>query len=87
MGHVGDARSSFGELLRDHRRAAELTQEELAERAGVSVRTVSDLERGGCCPTAVLSPPTFRRAYCHSLGSPGWGEAALALIRRSGTLS
>lgn len=37
---------SFGELLRDHRRAAELTQEELAERAGLSRRTISDLERG-----------------------------------------
>ncbi|MBV9281645.1 MAG: tetratricopeptide repeat protein [Chloroflexi bacterium] len=37
---------SFGQLLRRHRRAAELTQEELAERAGISPRTVSDLERG-----------------------------------------
>jgi transcriptional regulator with XRE-family HTH domain len=32
--------------LRRHRRVARLTQEQLAERAGVSVRTVSDLERG-----------------------------------------
>jgi predicted ATPase/DNA-binding XRE family transcriptional regulator len=38
--------STFGELLRDRRRAAELTQEELAERAALSRRTVSDLERG-----------------------------------------
>jgi transcriptional regulator with XRE-family HTH domain len=38
--------SGFGELLRRHRVAAGLTQEVLAERAGVSVRTVSDLERG-----------------------------------------
>jgi non-specific serine/threonine protein kinase len=36
----------FGDLLRRARRAAGLTQEELAERAGVSVRGVSDLERG-----------------------------------------
>ena len=36
----------FGDLLRRHRRARELTQEELAERAGVSARAVSDLERG-----------------------------------------
>src|SRR5262249_12245438 len=34
-------------LLRDFRRAAGLTQEELAERAGVSVRSISDLERSG----------------------------------------
>jgi non-specific serine/threonine protein kinase len=37
----------FGELLRDQRRAAGLTQEELAERAGVSPRSISELERGG----------------------------------------
>ncbi|MBV9280264.1 MAG: AAA family ATPase, partial [Chloroflexi bacterium] len=37
---------TFGRLLRRHRRAAGLTQEGLAERAGISHRTVSDLERG-----------------------------------------
>jgi predicted ATPase/DNA-binding XRE family transcriptional regulator len=36
----------FGELLRRYRVAAGLTQEQLAERAGVSTRGVSDLERG-----------------------------------------
>jgi predicted ATPase/DNA-binding XRE family transcriptional regulator len=38
--------SSFGETLRRFRRAAGLTQAELAERAGLSERGVSDLERG-----------------------------------------
>lgn len=38
--------SSFGVLLKESRREAFLTQEELAERAGLSARTVSDLERG-----------------------------------------
>jgi DNA-binding CsgD family transcriptional regulator/transcriptional regulator with XRE-family HTH domain len=37
---------SFGELLRRARRAAGLTQEALAERARISVRGISDLERG-----------------------------------------
>lgn len=37
---------SFGGLLRSLRAAAGLTQEELAEAARVSYRTVSDLERG-----------------------------------------
>jgi non-specific serine/threonine protein kinase len=37
---------SLGDLLRRHRVAAGLTQEELAERAQVSARAVSDLERG-----------------------------------------
>jgi predicted ATPase/DNA-binding XRE family transcriptional regulator len=36
----------FAALLRQHRLAAGLTQEELAERAGTSARGVSDLERG-----------------------------------------
>ena len=37
---------SLGTLLRRYRRAARLTQEELAAKAGVSARTISDLERG-----------------------------------------
>ena len=37
---------SLGELLRNSRTAVGLTQEELADAAGVSSRTVSDLERG-----------------------------------------
>ena len=36
---------SFGALLKDYRQAVGLTQERLAERAGLSVRTISDLER------------------------------------------
>ena len=38
--------TDFGELLRRCRVAAGLTQEQLAERAGVSTRGISDLERG-----------------------------------------
>src|SRR5215213_7532867 len=38
--------SPVGELLRHHRVAAALSQEALAERAGLSVRAISDLERG-----------------------------------------
>ena len=37
---------AFGRMLRRYRLAAELTQEALAERAGLSVRGISDLERG-----------------------------------------
>jgi predicted ATPase/transcriptional regulator with XRE-family HTH domain len=37
---------AFADLLRRYRRASGLTQEELAERAGVSPRTISALERG-----------------------------------------
>jgi predicted ATPase/DNA-binding XRE family transcriptional regulator len=38
--------AKFGDLLRRYRLAAGLTQEELAERAQVSPRAISDLERG-----------------------------------------
>ncbi|MCC6792912.1 MAG: tetratricopeptide repeat protein [Thermomicrobiales bacterium] len=38
--------SAFGTLLKHHRVDRGLTQEELAERAGVSARLISDLERG-----------------------------------------
>ncbi|MGW2363926.1 helix-turn-helix domain-containing protein [Streptomyces phaeofaciens] len=41
-----NGRLGFGELLRGHRRAARLTLEQLAEAAGVSARTLSDMERG-----------------------------------------
>jgi transcriptional regulator with XRE-family HTH domain len=39
-------RNLFGGLLRTHRAAANLTQEELAERSGLSVHAISMLERG-----------------------------------------
>jgi tetratricopeptide (TPR) repeat protein/transcriptional regulator with XRE-family HTH domain len=42
----GNVGASFGQLLREYRLAAGLTQEELAERAGLSIRAVSDMERG-----------------------------------------
>ena len=37
---------AFGDLLKRYRAAAGLTQEELAERARLSVRAIADLERG-----------------------------------------
>ena len=50
--------SPFGPLLRRYRSAAGLTQEELAERAEISVRAVSDLERG---VNSAPRPYTVRR--------------------------
>jgi DNA-binding CsgD family transcriptional regulator/transcriptional regulator with XRE-family HTH domain len=43
---VGESGLSFAGLLRQLRAEAKLTQEELAEAAGISPRSVSDLERG-----------------------------------------
>lgn len=42
----GSTHARFGERLRQHRLARGLTQELLAERTGLSVRGISDLERG-----------------------------------------
>jgi transcriptional regulator with XRE-family HTH domain len=44
MGDIGP--SAFGLLLRQQRGDAGLTQEELADRARLSARVISDLERG-----------------------------------------
>ena len=43
---VIDVHPAFARLLRRHRLAAGLTQEALAKRAQLSVRAISDLERG-----------------------------------------
>ena len=43
---TGESASGFGGLLRLLRKEAGLTQEELAEEAGLSLRTIQDLERG-----------------------------------------
>src|SRR5205085_4055901 len=44
--HTSVERMSFGDLLRRYRVAAGLSQEALAERARMSARAISDLERG-----------------------------------------
>jgi tetratricopeptide (TPR) repeat protein/transcriptional regulator with XRE-family HTH domain len=41
-----DGEPGFGDLLQESRLAAGLTQEELADRSGLSVRAIGDLERG-----------------------------------------
>jgi transcriptional regulator with XRE-family HTH domain len=46
LGAAGAESESFGALLYRYRLAAALSQEELAERAGLSARGISDLERG-----------------------------------------
>jgi tetratricopeptide (TPR) repeat protein/transcriptional regulator with XRE-family HTH domain len=61
----------FGPLLRRHRIAARLTQEQLAERAGLSPRSLRDIERGH-----VRSPRLETvRLLAAALQLPG-GEAA-----------
>jgi non-specific serine/threonine protein kinase len=49
-GAGGESGGAFGALLRGHRRAAGLTQEALAERAGLSRRGLQHLEAGDARP-------------------------------------
>jgi transcriptional regulator with XRE-family HTH domain len=44
--HQPTEEASFGAVLRGHRLSQDLTQEALAERAGLSRRGIADLERG-----------------------------------------
>jgi len=85
----GDS-ASFAAVLRQHRRAAGLTHEALAEAAGLSARTVSDLERGvSAAPrrdtlvalaTALGLTPEQRGAL--ELAARRTPEAADAMVRR-----
>jgi predicted ATPase/DNA-binding XRE family transcriptional regulator len=49
---MGATSTTFGALLRQHRLRAALTQEALAERAGVGARSIQDLERDRALPRA-----------------------------------
>ena len=65
--------ATFGALLRRHRLAAGLSQEALAERAGLSARGVQDLERG-----VRLAPrPETVRLLADALGAQGGARAGL----------
>jgi transcriptional regulator with XRE-family HTH domain len=69
---------SFGALLIRHRLAAALTQEALAERAGLSARAISDLERG---VAGVPQQATVVRLAA-ALGLGASGRAALQAAAR-----
>src|SRR6202012_4744682 len=72
--HPGQA--GPGEWLREQRVAAGLTQEDLAERSGVSVRAIADLERG-----RTRKPyPSSVRSLVRALGLPE--EAGTDLVAR-----
>jgi predicted ATPase/transcriptional regulator with XRE-family HTH domain len=72
--------TEFATLVRARRVAAGLTQAELAESAGISERTVSDLERG---VRATVYPSTARRLAA-ALGVNDAGLAAFLEAARGG---
>jgi transcriptional regulator with XRE-family HTH domain len=66
----------LGEWLRRQRKASGLTQEELAERSGVSVRAIANLERA-----RTRKPyPNSLRSLVRALDLPE--DVSAALIRR-----
>src|SRR5215831_18490103 len=88
----------FGHLLQRHRLAAGLSQAELAERAGLSPRGISDLERG---LRQAPYPATLRRlaealeltqsergvllaAVPSRAGSSAAGNSSTTRVRRTG---
>jgi tetratricopeptide (TPR) repeat protein/transcriptional regulator with XRE-family HTH domain len=71
-----------GVWLRQSRVAAGLTQERLAARSGVSVRTISDLERG----VSVRPYPRSIRLLAEALALPvSLADEVVASYRRNGT--
>jgi transcriptional regulator with XRE-family HTH domain len=81
-----EAGDTFGALLRRYRQAAALSQEELAERAGLSVDAVGTLERG----RRTLPRPDTVTLLVKALGlspeawRPGRGGPSHTSRRRSG---
>ncbi|GAA2680683.1 helix-turn-helix domain-containing protein [Actinoplanes palleronii] len=71
-------RHGFGAVLRDHRRRAGLTQEELAARAAIGVRTVRDLEHG----RASRPQRTTAELLAQALGLSGSDQAAFLAAAR-----
>lgn len=74
--------AEFAAWLRALREQARLTQEELAERAGVSARTISDVERG--IRTRVYGETASRLASALALDEAARGEFVEAARGRSG---
>ncbi len=84
MSANADQGGGFGGQLRRDRAAAGLTQEDLAERSGLSVRTISDLERGRISQPRRSTVRQLTRAL--SCSGPQGDEAAAAGAARPAQL-
>ncbi len=73
-----DGDAEFGEGLQRHRHAQRLTQAELAEKAGLSERAISDLERGLKLPQRATV-----RLLIRALGLPPAQAEELELAART----
>jgi tetratricopeptide (TPR) repeat protein/transcriptional regulator with XRE-family HTH domain len=75
---AAEAREDLGDLLRLWRERALLTQEQLAERATLSVRTIRRLEAGATLPRSASI-----QLICSALGLGATDRAALVAASRS----
>jgi len=75
---------TFGQLLKRYRVAARMSQETLAERSGLAVRSVSDLERD---VRRLPHPDTIQRLADALRLSPQDRAALARTVRRSGSLA
>ena len=69
MDMTAGCQAGFGKLLRDRRVTAGLTQEQVAERSGLSVRAISDIERGRAARPHRSCPGVFSWS-CKHLSEP-----------------
>src|SRR5215472_805922 len=77
----GDA-ASFGELLRQHRLAQGLTQEALAERAGLSAHGILKLERSSSHPYRETAQRLSRALHLTGEAEVRFHAAAQPMPRR-----
>ena len=78
------APATFGDLLRQHRQAAGLTQQALAERAGLSVHGIQKLERGATRPYRDTAQRLIA-ALQLSTDEQARFQAAVSPVRRHGS--
>lgn len=84
----------FGTNVRHHRRAKGMTQEALAERVGLSMETISKIERGASAPSFATAEEIAVALEVASQVLFGFGEDAIpqgargrALVRINALLS
>jgi len=89
-----DLKQAFGANVRHHRKAKDLTQEELAGRVDLSIETIGKIERGVAAPSfdtaekiaAALALPPLALFGVGEEAAPH-GERGRLLARINGTLS
>src|ERR1051326_7430527 len=76
--------TTFGDLLRQHRRQAGLTQQDLADRSGLSVHGIQKLERGATHPYRDTAKRLIVALQLES-NQKAQFAAAVAPVRRHGS--